>query len=312
MYNISNNNFSIDSFSNCQLVGMLSSFDIESLQNCSLINHRFRDVIFDNFLWKQVATNIGVYIAPMDEKQKSDNTFVRNKVFNYILELKKEIKALHTPREPLPKDIENIIHDEKFPTFKEIQCLQKYRQARDIFIVWKALAVAINPNLGNSLDASNDLFKPFTFATSKDLFQFVKGFKKWCDDNQDKLSKIEQLPLAFRKLKTLPTEVGQLANLKVLYLSDNNLASLPAEIGKLSQLQKLHLRNNQLTSLPVEIEQLSQLKLLDLTNNKLTSLPAEIGKLSQLTDLFLQKNPLTFSAEEIEELFTQEIDLIID
>jgi Leucine-rich repeat (LRR) protein len=104
------------------------------------------------------------------------------------------------------------------------------------------------------------------------------------------------------KLTSLPTEIGQLTNLRKLNLSSNQLASLPAEIGQLTNLNTLDLRDNKLTSLPAEIGQLTNLNTLDLRDNKLTSLPAEIGQLTHLSELDLRDNKLTSLPAEIGQL----------
>lgn len=65
----------------------------------------------------------------------------------------------------------------------------------------------------------------------------------------------------------MPSQVGQLKNLKVLNLSNNKFTGVPAEIGQLKNLEILNLSNNQLTGLPNELGNLSNLKLLDLSGN---------------------------------------------
>ena len=54
---------------------------------------------------------------------------------------------------------------------------------------------------------------------------------------------------------SIPSEIGNLTNLKKLYLSYNDLTgSIPPEIGNLTNLTSLHLESNQLTGIiPDEI-----------------------------------------------------------
>ena len=47
-------------------------------------------------------------------------------------------------------------------------------------------------------------------------------------------------------LASLPSEIGQLANLEYLGLGDNKLASLPAEIGQLTNLERIYLGDKRL------------------------------------------------------------------
>jgi Leucine-rich repeat (LRR) protein len=68
----------------------------------------------------------------------------------------------------------------------------------------------------------------------------------------------------------LPSQLGQLKNLRVLNASRNLMTGVPAEIGKLSKLEELDLSNNQLTGLPNEIGNLSNLRLLDLRGNDIS------------------------------------------
>ena len=55
---------------------------------------------------------------------------------------------------------------------------------------------------------------------------------------------LETLYLQYKKLTTIPAEIGDLQFLKTLYLRNNSLSTLPAEIGNLQVLSWVDLRYN--------------------------------------------------------------------
>lgn len=62
------------------------------------------------------------------------------------------------------------------------------------------------------------------------------------------------------ELEELPTEVGQLLDLRNLGVSSNRLASLPASLGDLALLESLFANGNRLQALPAELAELQTLK----------------------------------------------------
>ncbi len=102
-----------------------------------------------------------------------------------------------------------------------------------------------------------------------------------------------KLNLAWRKITTLPPEIGQLTSLQSLNLSGNQLTALPPEIGRLTSLLTLNLARNILTALPSEIGELTSLQSLDLSGNQLTTLPSQLaGLLAKGLIIRLDDNPL--------------------
>ncbi|MEN8218230.1 MAG: leucine-rich repeat domain-containing protein [Pseudomonadota bacterium] len=97
---------------------------------------------------------------------------------------------------------------------------------------------------------------------------------------------------------SIPSELGNLTNLKSLWLGYNKLiGSIPSELGNLTDLTGLYLSDNNLTgSIPSELGNLINLKSLWLAYNELTgSIPSELGNLTDLTGLWLNSNSLTGS-----------------
>ena len=101
------------------------------------------------------------------------------------------------------------------------------------------------------------------------------------------------LDLSDLGLTALPSEIGQLTNLRALYISHNALTALPPKIGLLTSLRGLYIGHNALTALPPEIGKLTQLTILYAMDNALISLPVEIGNLKNLCVLELGNNQLT-------------------
>ena len=94
----------------------------------------------------------------------------------------------------------------------------------------------------------------------------------------------------------IPSELGELANLRSLSLFNNDLTGpIPPELGELASLRFLSLFNNNLTGpVPSTLGNLASLEGLDVFGNDLTGpIPPELGKLVSLTRLQLGSNSLT-------------------
>ena len=95
----------------------------------------------------------------------------------------------------------------------------------------------------------------------------------------------------------IPPELGSLRDLEHLHIGDNSLTGgeIPSELGDLSNLEGLDLRGSSLTgAIPPWLGDLSNLEWLSLHNNSLTgAIPSELGSLSNLERLSLGSNSLT-------------------
>jgi len=112
-------------------------------------------------------------------------------------------------------------------------------------------------------------------------------------------TKVLHISLSYNNLVgTLPSELGNLANLQELYLFENQISgSIPPELGNLANLRNLDLFENQLSgSIPPELGNLPNLYVLALFSNQLSgTIPPELGNLSNLYYLYLNANQLSGS-----------------
>lgn len=100
------------------------------------------------------------------------------------------------------------------------------------------------------------------------------------------------LDLSGNVITSLPTEIGNLTNLKKFWINNNKIELLPNSIEKLIVLEELSLSRNLLTTFPETIGNLKALHTLVADHNFISSLPNTIGELQELQTLDLTGNCL--------------------
>ena len=120
--------------------------------------------------------------------------------------------------------------------------------------------------------------------------------REWHGVVTDSDGRVTELKLEANGLTgEIPSEIGNLSELKTLALWENHLTGeIPPQLGKLSKLRALFLDSNQLTGeIPRQIGQLQSLNEFWLNGNQISGeIPASMGQLTQLTSLFLNNNLL--------------------
>ncbi|XP_008146801.3 leucine-rich repeat-containing protein 69 isoform X1 [Eptesicus fuscus] len=126
-----------------------------------------------------------------------------------------------------------------------------------------------------------------------------------------------------KKMRKIPSTIGNLPGLKVLNLQNNLISSVCSELSTLTQLTVLNLGNNLLEEVPEEVKYLTSLTklhlfgnrinrfasgvcdglknltLLNLNNNQLTYIPKEVSRLESLIYLSINHNQLTSIPREL-------------
>ena len=119
---------------------------------------------------------------------------------------------------------------------------------------------------------------------------------EWHGVRVDGQGRVVGLALRFNDLTgSIPSELGDLANLRTLYLDNNALSGpIPPELGKLTKLEQLYLGRNELEGpVPAELGNLASLRYLELSDNDFAGpIPIALGKLTNLKGLSLGQNEL--------------------
>ena len=119
----------------------------------------------------------------------------------------------------------------------------------------------------------------------------------WYGVTADADGRVIALDLRSNRLEgELPSELGDLSNLRELIIRKNSLGGeIPPELGDLSNLEVLDAYANELRGkIPAELGRLTNLRKLVLGYNRLSGeIPAELGNLTMLEELHIGVNELT-------------------
>ena len=125
----------------------------------------------------------------------------------------------------------------------------------------------------------------------------TKPISEWSGVSTDRDGRVAKLKLSENKLSgEIPSELGNLENLKWLYLHDNRLSGeIPPELGNLENLTGVNLGGNRLSGeIPPKLGDLANLTGLYLYKNQLIGkIPPELGNLENLKILNLHGNQLS-------------------
>ena len=104
---------------------------------------------------------------------------------------------------------------------------------------------------------------------------------------------LEELDIYMPSFRKFPKRIGDLEKLNTLIITgtqESKIKKLPSELGELRELRWLRLWNIELNKLPQEIGNLSKLEKLELFANNLKELPEEITKLKSLKKIGIDSN----------------------
>jgi hypothetical protein len=107
----------------------------------------------------------------------------------------------------------------------------------------------------------------------------------------EQLTDLKRFSLIWNHFQQLPSEINGLSQLEGLSFGNNPLETLSSDIGRFTKLNELNLYGSPLETLPDEICNLTDLVELDLSICRLSRLPDNIGNLSRLRRLDLFGNP---------------------
>ena len=107
-------------------------------------------------------------------------------------------------------------------------------------------------------------------------------------------TEVYSLQLRGKRLKTVPSVVYKMVNLRELDLRGNRIMQLSDSIAQLTHLQRLDLSRNPLVGLPATMATLTEMRELVLWSTYVTDLPPEFERLNETLELLdLRDCPMT-------------------
>ncbi len=179
----------------------------------------------------------------------------------------------------------NCIHQHHILPLLDIQSFNSFSQTCksnakffDMDSIWEPYLLR---DFGRTiLTNCKDMYKKYLQVTK------LKGTLRLDNNTVEDLVNLQKLSISYKKLQTLPKEIGQLINLRELQAHNNQLQTLPKEMGQLINLKWLYISNNKIQTLPKEICQLINLQILYFSGNRLQTLPEKIGQLPNLKIIY--------------------------
>jgi Leucine-rich repeat (LRR) protein len=104
---------------------------------------------------------------------------------------------------------------------------------------------------------------------------------------------LEGLEMCFCSIKTLPSAISYLVNLKIMNLSSNQLNHISQDAFPILKLEIVELQRNFISEIPESLGSCCNIKSIDISSNVLHSLPLSLGKCIFLETLNFAENPMS-------------------
>jgi Leucine-rich repeat (LRR) protein len=145
---------------------------------------------------------------------------------------------------------------------------------------------------GRPLDALSQLRAAVAHASAHQNFLSPGALENSSLDNSQAQVLLQLIYLQNDRLNVFPVEIlFWKASLQHLFLDNNAIRELPSELGELSNLKRLSLENNFLSELPASIGKLHALRKLSVKQNQLARLPSVMMHLHDELEFVSSNNP---------------------